>query len=132
MEGFASDKLIKPFCLQNILGLIVTGGNTNDDRNELLFANGNHWCMLPKFQEKRFLHTQNGLTACGGPVEGASAKSCVTLTKGEWTNKIVLNKNRHKHTSWTRPDGKIILLSGWFDRFTPASVSSYSCMKHKE
>ena len=86
---------------------------------------GSHKCMLPKFDYRRFMHTQNGLTACGGPAEETSAKTCVTLNKGAWTNEILLNRNRFKHTSWKRPDGNFILLSGWYDRFSPASVLTH-------
>ena len=62
----------------NISVVLVSGGYPNDPPNrdfpdhiavksvELLHTNGSRICSLPSFQHPIRLHTQTGLTQCGG------------------------------------------------------------------
>ena len=106
--------------------IIVTGGENNEKKhkeNELLKPDGTFWCKLPDFDTDRKDHTQNGLTTCGGPDTSYAAKTCVTLKGGAWTDRVNLKRQRGKHTSWSRLNGEILLIGGFFDRFPPSSVN---------
>ena len=40
-------------------------------------------------------------------------QSCLTFTDGIWNESFVsLQRYRKEHTSWTRPDGRILLVGG--------------------
>ena len=78
---------------------------------EVLFKNGTSYCTLPDVSEFRYFHTQDGLTACGGP-NFDTQDNCVTLTDGQWTQSHTLLHMRYHHTSWALGDGRVMLMGG--------------------
>ena len=48
---------------------------------------------------------------CGG-MDPKSGKSCLKLANGNWIRSHDLGVQRKNHVSWTRPDGKILLIGG--------------------
>merc|ERR1712098_667061 len=64
---------------------------------------------LPKYG-----HTQNGLIACGGGSGSLEQKTCFKLSSGAWstfTEDPI--QPRTGHSSWTTPDGNILLIGGF-------------------
>ena len=95
---------------------------------EVLFTNGTSYCTLPDVSEFRYFHTQDGLTACGGP-NFDTQDNCVTLTDGQWTLSHTLLHARYQHTSWALGDGRVVLMGGFFsdnttEIFSPGSSST--------
>ena len=89
---------------------------------EALLANGTSYCTLPDLPDDRYKHTQDGLTACGGPRSG-TWDSCVTLTDGQWTQSHTLLHMRYHHTSWALGDGRVMLMGG-SDSYTTTEIIS--------
>jgi len=107
---FKNGQYIPECIIEKDLAIIVTG----KWKNELLYANGTKFCKLPDFPERRYGHSQHGLTSCGGQNgNGSFYNSCMTLTDGGWAdNEVSLLDKRYIHLSFLRPDGKIQLMSG--------------------
>ena len=98
-----------------MLGIIITGGINGSGALtsvELLKADGSpSSCSLPPLPEGRRVHSQTGLTACGGYDSDDIKRSCVTLSAGFWTRSHNLVNPRGFHTSWESHQG-IMLLGG--------------------
>ena len=98
-----------------MLGIIITGGVNGSGALtsvELLKADGSQTsCSLPQLPEGRRVHSQTGLTACGGYDSDDIKRSCVTLSGGFWTRSHNLVSPRGFHTSWESHQG-IMLLGG--------------------
>ena len=97
--------------------IIITGGRTGhgvEDETtkvQLLHQNGTLICNLPSLPEGRFGHTQNGLIACGGGNFSDYRSTCVTFQNGFWSESYNLTEPRFIHSSWSSPDG-VMLLGG--------------------
>ena len=87
--------------------------NTRSSSVDLIHTNGTHLCSLPDLPAQRWGHTQNGLVICGGTdccVD--TRKSCVTFSSGTWQETHTLRKERRHHTSWTSPQG-VVMIGGY-------------------
>ena len=91
----------------------MTGGYNTETSAELISTNGTSICGLPKMSQSKRVHSQSGLTACGGGGYGNEKRSCIKFVAGSWTT---LNDNllfeRYDHSSWITPDGDILLIGG--------------------
>ena len=102
-------------CLMTTISVIlVTGGDggaVHGGRSaELLHTNGSHLCSLPDLPFRREMHSQTGLTLCGGIY---TRTSCYTLTSsGSWEQTHSLSRERWHHSAWASPQG-VMLLGGW-------------------
>ena len=100
------------FYFDEISVLLVTGGGGvgSSKSVNLLYTNGSLLCSLPDLPDARNEHTQNGLVLCGG---FSNRKSCLTFNAGNWLETHTLEKQRRVHTSWSSPDG--IMVIGGYD-----------------
>ena len=91
----------------------MTGGYNTETSAELISTNGTSICGLPQMSQSKRVHSQSGLTACGGGGYGNEKRSCIKFVAGSWTT---LNDNllfeRYDHSSWITPDGDILLIGG--------------------
>ena len=93
--------------------ILVTGGDggaVHGGRSaELLHTNGSHLCSLPDLPFRREMHSQTGVTMCGGHY---TRTHCHTLSSsGSWEETHSLSRERKHHSAWASPQG-IILLGG--------------------
>ena len=90
--------------------LLVTGGWTTTTLKsaELLDTNGSYLCTLPDIPGGRHYHTQNGMVSCGG---GWTPGTCSTFSNGTWVTTHTLGGGRIYHSSWTSPQG-VLLMGG--------------------
>ena len=108
----------KPAELPQKTGFLMAGGYTNQTgRNTYSSAAGvvdssGRFCELPPVNPRRYAHTMNGLTACGGSGSTSSMKTCVTFntTSGKWDVTYKLPYSLYLHVSWENSQG--ILLMG--------------------
>ena len=109
-----------------IPALIITGGaNSGGELSsvEVYVPSINKSCTLPSLPERRYDHTQDHLTACGGSFS-FPVMSCTTFSGGKWTtNKLM--EERNAHTSWVSPIG-LVLIGGW-----PVSIFTDLTAKQK-
>ena len=54
---------------------------------------------------------------CGGYDGTDYLTTCVQLVEGEWITSHHLQTTRYDHTSWTLPDGDVLLLGGGYFEF---------------
>ena len=80
-------------------------------------------CSLPPLPTSRYLHTQDGVVACGGATSGDTT-SCVTLTAAGWEETHNLRQERVGHSSWRSPAG--LLLMGGIHSPTTTELLSYT------
>ena len=101
----------------------MTGGNGALTSAEVLFTNGSSMCELPQMSQSKRVHSQSGLTACGGGGYGNEKRSCIKFVAGSWTT---LNDNllfeRYDHSSWITLDGDILLIGGFHNATTTEIV----------
>ena len=72
--------------------------------------------------ESKFIHSQSGLTACGG-VGNETTRSCIKFVEGNWTTLTEdLLYDRSEHVSWRTPDGDILLIGGAKGSFTTSEI----------
>ena len=91
--------------------ILVSGGDPDYTSVELLHTNGTRLCSLPDLPSSRRLHTQTGLTACGGS-ESPASTNCHTLSStGSWEESHNLAHSRRHHSAWASPLG-IVLIGG--------------------
>ena len=92
--------------------ILVTGATSGGKSVELLYTNGSRICNLPDLPYDRYLHSQTGLTLCGGRHDPEST-NCQTLSStGSWEETHTLSMRRASHCAWNSPQG-IILIGGW-------------------
>jgi len=95
------------------LVILVTGGVPSDFSAEVLYSNGSRLCSLPPMPQSEWSHIQSGLTVCGGLGSSSATTTCSKFQSGSW---ITLTENlltpRYYHSSWTTPEGDILLLGG--------------------
>ena len=92
--------------------ILVTGATSGGKSVELLYTNGSRLCNLPDLPYDRYLHTQTGLTLCGGRHDPEST-NCQTLSStGSWEETHSLSMRRASHCAWNSPQG-LILIGGW-------------------
>ena len=107
--------------------IIITGGRTESgtsDGVQLLHQNGTLICNLPSLPEGRYGHTQNGLVACGGGNYSNYRSTCSTFHNGFWVESHNLKEPRYIHSSWSSPDGVMLLGGKWIDgHFDPPITS---------
>merc|ERR1719300_2045807 len=99
------------------LAILVTGGYGGETSAEVLFTNGSSICELPAMSQSKSVHTQSGLTACGGAFSGTS---CIKFEAGSWktlTDNLVVE--RSYHSSYMTPYGNIRLIGG---EYSPSST----------
>ena len=93
---------------------------------EVIYSNGSFWCALPEMTENRYLHSQDGVTACGGvnknDYSGSVSKTCVSLENQKWTEFSNLRRKRYGHSSLAA-EGQIMLLGGMSSPDTSELVS---------
>ena len=107
-------------------GILVTGTSPvhHGRTSEFITSNGSICTLIPQLPRAKNLHTQSGLTACGG--NGYVWKSCYTLINGVWeTSHSNLLQERRAGLSWNSPEG-IILLGGTSSKRTSELLSSTS------
>ena len=85
-------------------------------------------CVLPPLPEGRRVHSQTGLTACGGYDSDDIKRSCVTLSAGSWTRSHNLNNPRGFHTSWESHQG-IMLLGGGIEALSGSYSNTTELLK---
>ena len=91
--------------------ILVTGAQSGGKSVELLYTNGSRICNLPDLPYDRYLHSQTGLTLCGGRHDPEST-NCQTLSStGSWEETHTLSMRRASHCAWNSPQG-IILIGG--------------------
>ena len=78
---------------------------------EVISPSGNVSCSVPDMPQRRWGHTMNNNTVCGGDGGTDTLTSCYQLTSGGWTRSHTLIHSRWYHSSWEVEDG-IILLGG--------------------
>ena len=97
--------------------IIITGGRTGhgvEDETtivQLLHQNGTLICSLPSLPEAILGHTQNGLVACGGGNYSQYRSTCFTFQNGFWIESYNLTEPRFEQSSWSSPNG-VMLLGG--------------------
>mgnify|MGYP003333764538 CR=1 FL=1 len=81
-------------------------------------SNGSVVCNLPKPNAHHALHSQNGLTLCGGTDQNIDyddedyvQDECLVLENGGWSVSHTLSQLREGHVSWKSPKG-IMLMNG--------------------
>ena len=89
-----------------ISAILVTGGDDTLKSAEMLLSDGTPWCSVPNLPYETYAHSQSGLVACGGVY---SKTSCFTLSEGQWTTSHSLLNIRYHHSSWSSPNGTILL-----------------------
>ena len=67
-------------------------------------------CTLPDFPSRRYGHTLDGFTSCGGR-DSNDIDNCITLFNGLWTESHQLLHSRYSHLSWKIGD-ELILMGG--------------------
>ena len=75
------------------LGLIISGGSPADSGQSVevyVPSTGQH-CQLPDLPDRRYLHTMEKMTVCGGE---DTRTSCITLTGDGWENTTTLLERR--------------------------------------
>ena len=102
-------------------GIIISGGVTGYDGPdiasvEVLDPTTGQVCSLPSIPEKRYEHTMENLTICGGgawysPI--TTYTTCITFSSGEWVTSHVLGEERYAHSSWVTEEGTILLGGGF-------------------
>ena len=92
--------------------ILVSGGDGDSTSVELLYINGSRICSLPDLPSSRVLHTQTGVTACGGLDGTPASTTCHTLSStGSWELSHNLDQSRQEHCAWASPQG-IRLIGG--------------------
>ena len=90
-------------------------GSSNSRYVEILEEDGSQCCSLPDLPDIRRMHTQSGLTACGGygSINGDASRTCVTFdtSSGQWSTSHTLQHSRYKHSSWMSSKG-VVLMGG--------------------
>merc|ERR1719342_1888528 len=105
------------------LAILVTGGSGATTSAEVLFTNGSSICELPAMSQSKSVHTQSGLTACGGCCSDTKGRSCIKFEDGSWTTLTDnLMERREDHSSWITPDGDILLIGGEYSLTTTEIV----------
>ena len=97
------------------LAILVTGGQDTGTSAEILHINGTRICDLPPIPMSHYksMHTQSGLTACGGFDSETEERTCITFQSGTWTTLTEnLLYDRDDHSSWVTPSGDILLIGG--------------------
>ena len=95
----------------NIPGILISGGWHAYTSVEVYSPGTNYHCVLPSLPDKRYGHTMDGLTLCGGVL---TRTTCISFTSGKWVTSHALAEWRTYHTSWyIKEEGKIILMGGW-------------------
>jgi len=93
-------------------GLIISGGYPRDSASQSVEvyvpSTGQH-CQLPDLPDRRYWHTMEKMTVCGG---GDTLTSCLTLTDAGWEVTTTLLEWRYRHSSWDSPAG-VILMGGF-------------------
>ena len=94
----------------NIPGILISGGYSALTSVEVYSPGTNYHCVLPSLPDKRWGHTMDGLTLCGGVL---TRTTCISFTSGKWVTSHALAEWRTYHTSWyIKEEGKIILMGG--------------------
>ena len=87
------------FIIINILysGLIISGGSPPDSVGQSVEvyvpSTGQH-CQLPDLPARRFYHSMEKMTLCGGSDSRDTATSCLTLTDAGWEVTTTLLEER--------------------------------------
>ena len=93
----------------------MTGGTGTKTSAELISINGSSICELPSMPQFKVVHTQSGLTACGGiDSDTRRTRSCIKFEAGAWktlTDNLV--EKRWGHSSWVNSNGHILLIGGY-------------------
>ena len=99
--------------------IIITGGRTGHGTTDeatkvqLLHQNGTLICNLPSLSEGIYGHTQNGLITCGGGNYSHYRSTCFTFQNGFWIESYNLTEPRYEHSSWSSPEGVMLLGGRW-------------------
>ena len=106
-------------------GILLTGGNGAETSVEVILSDSSI-CRLPPLPDGRKLHSQSGITVCGGE---SSSQTCSSFRNGEWTISHNLIEERIRHVSWSSTSG-IMLLGGLNSEQTTELLSSTSSTLH--
>jgi len=119
--------LISNFLLSHVQatqGLLISGGYGSVEVQDW-FNNEQH-CKVVDLPEERFSHTQNQNIVCGGSQNNETQTSCLEFTSGSWKLSHNLIYPRYGHTSWTTPDGGVLLVGGYYSNTTTEVLSLLS------
>lgn len=105
-------------------GILITGGYGSVEIQDW-FGDGKH-CNIQDLPDERYSHTQNQNIVCGGGPQNETQLSCLELVSGEWKHSHNLLYPRYGHTSWTTPDGGILLVGGYYSNTTSELLSLVS------
>ena len=100
--------------LYNVAGIVITGGSGATTSVELIRSDWST-CTLPSLPQGRKLHSQVGMTVCGGlggPPGSDTSTSCLTFSAGSWNRSHTLSVPRYGHVSWSSFPGGVLLLGG--------------------
>ena len=105
------------------LAILVTGGWTSATVTtaEVILTNGTALCNIEDLPERRYYHTQNGPTVCGGSY---TRRSCIQYKEGSWITLVDdLVHWRYYHSSWMmNQEGDIMLIGGSVSQTTTEIV----------
>ena len=91
---------------------MVSGGqNGRSSMVEVLSPTGNVSCRVPQLPDKRYFHTMDNNTICGGGGGSVTWTSCMKITPSGWVQTHSLTQISFGHCSWVVEDG-IILIGG--------------------
>jgi len=97
--------------LDDDLGILISGGIDAEKSVEVFSSD--YQCVLPSLPEKRFHHTMDNMTLCGGYDQ---LTNCITFSSGKWVTSHAMAERRSGHTSWNiKEEGKIILMGGGYN-----------------
>ena len=97
-------------------GILISGGDIDPLRTtvEIFTEKEGHpkGCVIPKLPKQRQYHTHNNGILCGGGAEPEQG-TCLHWSNFKWyTDHNLLDPERYGHSSWTTPEGEVILMGG--------------------
>ena len=105
-----NEKLKEPSKNLDFAALLVTGGVSHEDDDqhsaEVILPWGQRCSLPPLPSSGRYLHTQSGLTVCGGQ---ETPKDCSAFKDGKWEQSHELGAEREQHVSWQSQWGTFLL-----------------------
>jgi len=124
--------ILLSFLISNLLlpqtegspGLLISGGYGRVEVQDW-FGEGQH-CNVADLPDERYSHTQNQNIVCGGGPGNETQTSCLEFKSGAWKHSHQLLYPRYGHTSWTTPDGGILLVGGYYSNTTTEVLSLLS------
>ena len=111
-----------------VIGILISGGDNISNSTVEIFTedDGGHppGCTVPQLPKERQYHTQNAGILCGGGSRTEQG-NCLHWSNFRWyTDHNTLNPGRYGHSSWTNPEGDVILMGGITSSKTTAKIKA--------